>query len=208
MDPRKLTILGGLMLIGAGLIAYLAIGSEQRGTSLQEAAQATRQAPPEISEAGLPIERVKIGTREFRLEVAATPTSRYKGLSGRTEIADDGGMLFVFPRRQVRVHEFVMRDCLVPIDIIFLDPRERITAMYEMEVEPPRREDEPQTANPAQDRYFARLKRYSSVFPSQFVIELKGGTLKKLKEDPEVAKLLRRGQKIDINTLKLVRMAR
>lgn len=207
MDPRKLTVFGGLMLVIAGLIAWLATGSEPKAATIVDDAADAAQ-PAEISEAGLPIERVKIAGKEFRLEVAATPTSRYKGLSGRAEIKEDGGMLFVFPRTQIGVQSFVMRDCLADIDIIFLDAKERITAIHAMTKEEPRREDEPETPNPAQDRYFQRLKKYSSNFPAQFAIELKGGTVAKMKENPDLAGLLEPGQMIDINTTKLVRMAR
>ncbi len=209
MDPKKLTVFGGLLVLCAGLIAYLALGQDGGGTAVAPPMQDSKDKP-EISEAGHPIERVKVGGKEFRLEVVSTELTRIKGLSGREEIAEDGGMLFVFPRRKVDVHSFVMRDCLVPIDIIFLDPKMRITATYHMPIEEPRRADEPKPINPRtqRDLYHERLKKYSSKFPSQFVIELKGGTLEKLREDPEVAKQLEPGQVIELDTRKLLRNAR
>jgi uncharacterized membrane protein (UPF0127 family) len=110
---------------------------------------------------------VAIGGRTFALELALTPQQRYQGLSDRAHIPDDGGMLFVFPDDQVRVQRFVMRRCLVPIDIIYLDPGQRIVAMHAMQVEP---YDTPE----------GRLTPYSSRYPAQFVIELAGGTLAEL----------------------------
>ncbi|MFP3422318.1 DUF192 domain-containing protein, partial [Bacillus sp. SIMBA_161] len=74
-------------------------------------------------------------------------------------------MLFVFP--DARVRRFVMRKCLVPIDIVFLDAAGRIVAMHEMAVEP---YDTPES----------ELKRYSSRYPAQFAIELRGGWLERL----------------------------
>ncbi len=146
----------------------------------------------------LPIEKVTISGKEFKLEVANTDETRYKGLSGRSSIPADGGMLFVFPARGVQTHGFVMRDCPVPIDIIYLDAAGRIVAMHKMVPEPPRTEKEkvltvapryPEwTASNA--AYESRLRQYSSGFPSQFVIELAGNTLDSLN--------LKAGQKIEL----------
>jgi uncharacterized membrane protein (UPF0127 family) len=107
-------------------------------------------------------QRVEIAGRTFTLELALNEVARYRGLSGRANIPERGGMLFVF--RSARELNFVMRDCLVPIDIIFLGPDGHITAMHAMAVEPP---GTPEHA----------LKRYSSNGPAQFAIELRGGTL-------------------------------
>lgn len=130
------------------------------------------------SSAASNVESVKIDDEWFHLELALDPATRFKGLSDRTHIDEDGGMLFVFPRAAVQA--FVMRECPIPIDIIFLDPAGRIVAMHQMVPEDPRREDEPETDNPGADKYEQRLKRYSSKFAAQFVIELAGGTLDRL----------------------------
>jgi uncharacterized protein len=124
-------------------------------------------------------QRVRIAGKTYRLELAATPEKRVQGLSGRTEIPELGGMLFVFPRSEVRVQNFVMRDCPIDIDIIFLDPSGRIVAMHEMKAEEPRG---PGEGAPGEfvEAYENRLKRYSSRFPAQFAIELKGGSLPRL----------------------------
>lgn len=108
---------------------------------------------------------VTIGGKTFKLELAITRAQRYQGLSDRGEIAADGGMMFVFADADHRT--FVMRKCYVPIDIIFLDPGQRIVAMHAMTVEP---YDTPEE----------KLKLYPSIWPAQYAIELAGGTLKKL----------------------------
>lgn len=145
------------------------------------------------------IETVTIDGRAFHLELAADMQSRYQGLSGRTEIAEDGGMLFVFPRQEVR--GFVMRDCPIPIDIIFLDGSGRVTATHMMKVEPPRDpaagEGEPGETNEIYDR---RLKGYSSTFAAQFVIELAGGTLEEI--------TVEEGDKIKLDYERLKRLAK
>lgn len=142
-------------------------------------------------------ETVTIGGKSYVLEVSATPEKRFKGLSDRKSIADGTGMLFVFTDQQAQVLEFVMRDCPIPIDIIFLDRSGRITAMHAMKVEEARKASEPKPENPrAEDPYEARLKRYSSRYVAQFAIELAGGELEKLS--------LKEGEKIplDIEALK------
>lgn len=129
------------------------------------------------------IATVPIAGKRFHLELALDNPSRFRGLSERTYIEPDGGMIFVFPREQVAVHAFVMRDCPIAIDIIYLDPAGRVVAMHAMAAEPPRDpargEGAPADANNPQ--YNARLKGYSSRFPAQFVIELAGGSLSKMK---------------------------
>lgn len=130
------------------------------------------------NEAGASVEYVKIAGRPFTLEVALDPQTRFKGLSGRTHIEPDGGLIFVFPPSQVAVQAFVMRDCPIPIDIIYLDGSGAVLAMHAMTPEPPRGPDEgqPGETNPNM-KYNARLKPYSSRFPATIAIELKGGTL-------------------------------
>jgi uncharacterized membrane protein (UPF0127 family) len=90
----------------------------------------------------------------------------------RTEVPADGGMLFVFPESEVR--SFWMGNCLVDIDVIFLDPRGRVTAVHRMKAQPPRRADE------SEADYDRRMPRYWSAYPAQFAIELKAGTLDRL----------------------------
>jgi uncharacterized membrane protein (UPF0127 family) len=129
-------------------------------------------------------QRVEIADETFDLELAMTPESRHQGLSGRTSIPADGGMLFVFPRE--RVLEFVMRDCLVPIDILFLGPTGKVIAMHEMQVEP--------AGTPER-----RLKRYSSVRPALFAIEVAEGSIRRLGVEL--------GDQIDLPVLDLKRKA-
>ncbi len=112
---------------------------------------------------------IHLAGRTFTLELALDHDARVQGLSDRAQIAEQGGMLFVFP--QPRVLEFVMRRCPVPIDVIFLDPGGRVTATHAMTVEPPGTPE-------------AQLKRYSSRYVAQFAIELKGGSLATLGLDP------------------------
>ena len=53
---------------------------------------------------------------EIPLEIVKTPTQRNRGMMGRKSL--DGGMLFLFPN--IQELSFWMKNCLIPLDIIFL----------------------------------------------------------------------------------------
>jgi uncharacterized protein len=109
---------------------------------------------------------VTIKGEAFELELALDDETRLQGLSDRPSIADNGGMLFGFSDEQNRA--FVMRRCLVPIDIAFLNADGEVIWMHAMQVE-----DEPDVPD-------NRLKPYISHYPAQFAIELKEGTIRRL----------------------------
>ncbi len=139
-----------------------------------------------------PTEKVVIGAETFKLEIAAEPKTRIRGLMERTQIDDHGGMIFVF-RKSLR-RSFWMKNCLVDIDLVFLDRRGGIVALHKMKVEPPRRTSESARA------YHRRLKSYPSRRRSQFAIELKAGSIDRLK--------LKRGQTIELDFKKLKKLAK
>jgi len=142
--------------------------------------------------AGATVEPVKIKGQWFHLELAADNASRIKGLAHREYIAPDGGMLFVFPRPQPLA--FVMRHCLVPIDIAYLSGSGRVLAVHHMQVEPPQRPDE------SDAEYEARLERYPSPFPAPFAIEVAGGRFEEIG--------LEVGDRVEMDTRRLKRLAR
>lgn len=121
---------------------------------------------------------IKLAGKTYFLEIAADDDTRMLGLGGRTQIADDGGMIFAFPASKVMVQSFVMRDCPIDIDIIYTDGAGRILSMHEMKTEVARGEGD--FAGESDQDYNDRLKRYSSRYPATFVIELKPGSIKSL----------------------------
>lgn len=145
------------------------------------------------------IAQVKISGQTYKLEIAATDSVRTLGLGGRKSIDEDGGMIFVFTPRNVRVQEFVMRDCPINIDIIYTDGAGRVLAAHEMKAEAPRGPDEGQPGTFDNQKYEMRLKRYSSKFPATFAIELKEGSIKKLG--------VKEGDKVEMDTTGLKKMA-
>jgi len=127
---------------------------------------------------------VALDGTDYTLDIVADDATRERGLGGVASLPDNGGMLFVFEDSKVRA--FVMRDCLIDIDIIFLDPSGRIVAMHHMPVEPPQTEEESAL------EYERRLKKYSSRFSAKFAIEIVGGLLETMD--------LQEGQLIDLDT--------
>jgi uncharacterized membrane protein (UPF0127 family) len=151
--------------------------------------------------AGDQVQAVRIDGKTFFLEVVDEPQKRFRGLGGRTHIDDNGGMLFVFPRPiGTNNGGFVMRDCPIPIDIIFIDASGRVINWHHMAPEPPRGPDEGEPGTFDNQKYEDRLKRYPAEFPYQFAVELKGGTLEKLH--------LRKGEKLDLPVDALKQRAR
>ena len=110
---------------------------------------------------------------EFKLEIADDIFKRADGLAGRADLDDDGGMIFIYPTAEHR--GFWMKDCVMDLEIIFLDEIGRITAMHEMKAQPLQRPRESMRS------YNARLRHYRSRRPAQFAIEVKPGTLERLK---------------------------
>lgn len=103
--------------------------------------------------------KVQINGKIWYVDLAMTDAQRYKGLSGRPALGPDLGMLFVYPRE--RVLTFCMRDCDMPLDIVFLDSRRRVVQTYTMEVEPDR----------------SGSRGYSSIVPAQYALELRAGEI-------------------------------
>ena len=127
---------------------------------------------------------VNLDGTSYTLDIVADDESRERGLGGVESLPENGGMLFVFKDSGLRA--FLMRDCLIDIDIIFLDPSGRIVAMHHMPAEDPMTETETPTT------YERRLKRYSSRFSAQYAIEIIGGRLDSMN--------LKEGQLINLDT--------
>ena len=60
----------------------------------------------------------------IKVEIADTPISRERGLSGRTSLSDGRGMLFVYSAPGF--YSFWMKDMNFPIDIIWIDEAKTI----------------------------------------------------------------------------------
>ncbi len=66
------------------------------------------------------------GTR-VSVEIAATDAERQRGLMFRTHLAPNEGMIFIFD--EVGFYPFWMKNTLIPLDMIWLDPDGRVVSI-------------------------------------------------------------------------------
>ena len=90
----------------------------------------------------------------FQLELAHTPKTRAKGLMHRQHLAENGGMLFIWPETATRL--FWMKNTPVSLDILFFDQTGRLVYLH-----------------PSAVPY--SLQTISSLQPVKYVVEIKGG---------------------------------
>ena len=72
---------------------------------------------------------LKIGVSLLNIEIAKTDLDRERGLSGRVELAENEGLLFIFDREGY--YGFWMKDMNFPIDIAWLDKNKKIIHIEE-----------------------------------------------------------------------------
>ncbi len=70
------------------------------------------------------------GNVKVEVEVADDMNEMSRGLMGRTALAEDAGMLFVYPEE--RELSFWMKDTLIPLSIAFMDSEGRIVDIQDM----------------------------------------------------------------------------
>jgi uncharacterized membrane protein (UPF0127 family) len=99
----------------------------------------------------------------FQVEVARTTAARRQGLQGRQELAADAGMLFLLEKP--RTLSMWMKDTFIPLDILFIDANGRITEIVERTAPRSRTRISPQS-------------------PTAAVLELLGGTVRRLAIEP------------------------
>jgi len=109
-----------------GAIVTLAGLALATGTGVARA-DGTAQPP-------LPTIDVRVGGVPLTVEVASGGEQRYMGLSFRESLAEDAGMLFVYPDE--RLLTFTMRNTLLPLSIAFIDADLVIREIVDMDVGP------------------------------------------------------------------------
>jgi uncharacterized protein len=131
------------------------------GTTTGRASDALRRYPLDT----LPTTTVQVDGHSFRAWLADESDLHRPGVVNEglmfvptSEIADDQGMLFVFPEEQIR--SFWMKNTVAPLDIAFARMNGTIVKIWQMP---------PQT-----------LQTFSSIEPAMFALELKQGTFAQL----------------------------
>jgi uncharacterized membrane protein (UPF0127 family) len=94
------------------------------------------------------------GGRSLSVEVADTPAKQARGYMFREEVPEGEGMVFLMDR--LDIHPFWMKNCLVSLDIIWMDEDWRIVHIEESV--PPCREDPcPSVAPMRKSRYILEV---------------------------------------------------
>ncbi len=118
---------------------------------------------------------VVLGSCTFLVEVADEPAEWDRGLMYRKSMAEDEGMLFVFPDERPRT--FWMKDTLIPLDMYFFDKNKRLISVHT-------------DAAPLSTRLI------SSNGPTKFVLEAKAGSYNRCEISKKKVVYLRIGKDI------------
>ena len=94
----------------------------------------TKPRPQGEPQPTLPMGKVELEIENRQLvtlnvEVASTPTQQQMGLMFREHMADDAGMLFLFPVS--RHQSFWMHNTLLPLDMFFIDSNWKVVGVVE-----------------------------------------------------------------------------
>jgi len=111
--------------------------------------------------------------QRFTVDLAETAEQQALGLMFREEMADDHGMLFIFPVEARR--SFWMKNTRIPLDIFYFDGDLKLVSVAA-------------NARPCKT---ARCPTYPSAGPAQYVLELNAGKAAELGVQPGDALELR-----------------
>lgn len=100
--------------------------------------------------------------QRFEVEIAATPEKQALGLMFRQNMADDHGMLFIFPGEAMR--SFWMKNTRIPLDIMYFSADLKLVSMSRNT--PPCRTE--------------TCPAYPSKGPARYVLELNAGKAEEL----------------------------
>lgn len=116
----------------------------------------------QIDQKPKPPSQVTIDNQTFSVELAKTTKDQEQGLSGRTTLPQDQGMLFIF--KQAARYPFWMKGMKIPLDIIFIKDNKIVTIFQNVPVP-----KDPKATN---------LPVYISDQPVNYVLELNAGKAK------------------------------
>lgn len=116
---------------------------------------------PQVGLSRLPTTTVVLPSgAEIEAELAISPEDQARGMMFRAEVPPDTGMLFVGTRAAPR--SFWMYQCLVPLDMVWLDGARRVVEIV-------------REAPPCREEAAQRCPSYGGNANSVYVLELAGG---------------------------------
>lgn len=144
---------GRAWLAGPLLVGLLACEAADAG--MRDAEPLAAQDPAAEEGESLPGDRVpiRVGGVEIQVEIADEPAEHSRGLMFRESLAENEGMLFVYPEE--RTLGFWMKNTLIALDIAYADNQGRIVDIQQME---------PQT-----------LETHNSAGPAMYALEMNQG---------------------------------
>jgi len=111
--------------------------------------------------AGEPKEDILVGTVPLKVTLANDEQERKEGLSGKSSLPEDEGLLFVFNQKDV-FPSFWMKEMLIPIDIVWINDGK--VANIDKNLQPP-----------AKETSASSLKLYYPNKPIDYVLEVNAG---------------------------------
>lgn len=110
-----------------------------------------------------PKQSITIDGHTFSLLLAKTEAEKEKGLSGKSSISQDTGMLFIFDKADF--YDFWMKDMEFPLDIIWINKDKIVTIQDDLQ--------------PATTTDVTLIPRFKSIAPADRVLEINAGLAKK-----------------------------
>ncbi|MCB0407967.1 MAG: DUF192 domain-containing protein [Bdellovibrionales bacterium] len=111
-----------------------------------------------------PLKKIKLKSKVITVEVAKTPKQRERGLMYRESLKENQGMLFVFD--QDNILTFWMKNTKISLSVAFFDKKKKLVHIEDM--------DPPESVMMLDQN----LKRYSSLEPAKYALEMKKGWFK------------------------------
>jgi hypothetical protein len=106
-----------------------------------------------------------LGNTKYNFEIAKTISQKNTGLSNRTTLCQNCGMIFVYSSESI--YPFWMKDTLIPLDMIWLDKTGKIVTYYH--------------AIPQPYVPLTQLKIYQNTSPAKYILEINSYDFDKLK---------------------------
>ncbi|MFZ5424348.1 MAG: DUF192 domain-containing protein [Patescibacteria group bacterium] len=110
--------------------------------------------------------KIKVKNIELEVEIADTPAKRARGLMFRTDLADNEGMIFIFPMAYKQ--SFWMANTKIPLDIVWINENMEIVHI---------------NANTPPCQKTGNLKAYCTTYKTdtaaKYVLEVNGGWMEK-----------------------------